>query len=827
MSTTSTSTEPSATDPVPSRRSPPGPENYRSTLVRFAVLIAIVLGAAGFLFGHAEYMRVRKARYKDLAAIGALKAAQIEAWRADFRDDCILASRSPLLLAGLEGLRARPSDRRLLASLEERMSLQVEYGSCEDAALYGTDGTLIAAAANGKLGDPPRLGEHAMRTAREALALGGPRFRDLHRHRDGRYSIDAVAPVLDERSRPIALLVVKRDPAVELFPILRHWPVPSASDETLLVRREGDRALVLNSTRFDPLPPLGLSFPLSRTENPAVQAVLGRRGFFVGTDYRGVEVIADLEPIPLSPWFLEAKVDQAEALNEARFRAGAIFGISLFIFLAATAGLGFVLGRKRSGLYRALYHEERRRAELHSEFSATLFGIGDGVISTDERGRVRWLNAVAERLTGWSEAEARGRELAEVFSIRSEETGLEALNPVEKVMRTGMVVGLANHTVLEARDGTTRPIADSGSPIRGEDGSIQGVVLVFRDMSAEREARARETWLSALVERSLNEIYVFDASSLRFGYANRAALANLGYEAEELYALTPVDIKPEFTAERFDELLEPLRSGRQSLVTLATVHRRKDGSTYDIYLAIQLLESREGLRFVAMGLDFSERKKLEADLKLSLAERETLLRELHHRTKNNLQVVCSLLALEASELSDDRAREALGDMERRVGSMSLAHELLYRSESLARIELGPFLESIVKLALESRDLSGRVEVAVEAASVEVAIDTASPLGLVVNELATNSAKHAFPQGRRGSVRLRVGCGEGSIVELEYRDDGIGLSDGFDPGDAHLGLTLVRSLVEGQLRGSLDILGSPGFSCRIRFEMPVCADPGIW
>jgi PAS domain S-box-containing protein len=819
--------ESSAADGIPSRQSPPRPESYRFTLIRFAVLTAIVLGAAGFLFGHAEYMRVRRSRYKDMAAIGALKAAQIEAWREDFRDDSLLTSRSPLLLAGLEGLRARPSDRRLLAALGERMSLQVEYGSCDDAAVYGTDGALIAAAADGRLGDPPRLGELAMKTAREAIALGGPRFRDLYRHADGRYSIDVIAPVLDERSRPIALLVVKRDPATELFPILRLWPVPSESDETLLVRREGDRAIVLNSTRFDPRPPLGLSFPLSRTANPAVQAALGRRGFFVGTDYRGVEVIADLEPIALSPWSLVAKVDQAEALNEARFRAGAIFGIALFIFLAATAGLGFVLGRKRSGLYRALYHEERRRAELHSEFSATLFGIGDGVISTDTGGKVRWLNAVAERLTGWSEAEARGRPLREVFSIRSEETGLEVDNPVEKVMRTGMVVGLANHTVLTSRDGTVRPIADSGSPIRGEDGSIQGVVLVFRDMSAERDARARERWLSALVERSLNEIYVFDASSLRFGYANRAALANLGYEAEELYALTPLDIKPEFTADSLAELLEPLRSGRQSLVTLATLHRRKDGSTYDVYLAIQLLESREGPRFVAVGLDFSERKKLETELKQSLAERETLLRELHHRTKNNLQVVCSLLALEASELSDERAREALGDMERRVGSMSLAHELLYRSESLARIELGPFLESIVKLALESRDLSGRVEVAVQAAPVEAPIDTASPLGLVINELATNSAKYAFPQGRKGSVRLSLGCAEGSSIELEYRDDGIGLSDGYDPGDDHLGLTLVRSLVEGQLRGSLDILGSPGFSCRIRFEMPVCSDPEGW
>jgi PAS domain S-box-containing protein len=798
--------------------------------------MAIALTVLGFLVASVEYRRLQAAAIREITAIGELKAHQIERWRSGFLSTALIASRSPFVTDAVLALRKSPRDAAVAAELSARLGLYVDYGVCDEAALYAPGGELLAAAAEKKsaksAGGDSHLDPEGMRIAREAMVSGQAQFRDLYKLPAGGYAIDILAPVRSETDsvpggRGLAILVMRRDPEHELFPLVESWPLPSKSAETYLVRREGDTVVTLTGLRFDPAPPLSLAFPLSQSELPGAKAVLGSTGAIEAKDYRGLSVLAYLTPLPGTPWFMVAKVDASEALGEARLVACAIAGGALALFLIAAAGLGFVLGRRRSGLYRALYHEERRRAELHSEFSATLFGIGDGVISTDTGGKVRWLNAVAERLTGWSEAEARGRPLREVFNIRSEETGLEVDNPVDKVMRTGVVVGLANHTVLASRDGTVRPIADSGSPIRGEDGSIEGVVLVFRDMSAERDARARERWLSALVERSLNEIYVFDASSLRFGYANRAALANLGYEAEEFYSLTPLDIKPEFTAERFAELLEPLRSGRQNLVTLATVHRRKDGSTYDIYLAIQLLESREGPRFVAMGLDFSERKKLEAELKQSLAERETLLRELHHRTKNNLQVVCSLLALEASELSDERAREALGDMERRVGSMSLAHELLYRSESLARIELGAFLESIVKLALESRDLSGRVEVAVQAAPVEAPIDTASPLGLVINELATNSAKHAFPQGRKGSVRLSLGCAEGSSIELEYCDDGIGLSDGYDPGDDHLGLTLVRSLVEGQLRGSLDILGSPGFSCRIRFEMPVCSDPEGW
>ncbi len=121
-------------------------------------------------------------------------------------------------------------------------------------------------------------------------------------------------------------------------------------------------------------------------------------------------------------------------------------------------------------------------------FRTTLYSIGDAVITTDARGLVREMNPPAERLTGWSEAEARGRPCPEVFRIISESTRLPVESPVTRVLRDGAVVGLANHTLLVARDGTERPIADSGAPIRDDAGTIIGTVLVFRDQTAEREA---------------------------------------------------------------------------------------------------------------------------------------------------------------------------------------------------------------------------------------------------------------------------------------------------------------------------------------------------
>jgi PAS domain S-box-containing protein len=136
---------------------------------------------------------------------------------------------------------------------------------------------------------------------------------------------------------------------------------------------------------------------------------------------------------------------------------------------------------------------ERKAAEdalRHSEQSlaATLYSIGDGVIATDASGRVSRLNPIAEQLTGWTEDEARGQPIDQVFHIVNEHTREDAVNPVARIVSEGVVFGLANHTVLISRDGTERPIADSGSPIRGASGDVDGAVMVFRDVSSERKA---------------------------------------------------------------------------------------------------------------------------------------------------------------------------------------------------------------------------------------------------------------------------------------------------------------------------------------------------
>lgn len=247
----------------------------------------------------------------------------------------------------------------------------------------------------------------------------------------------------------------------------------------------------------------------------------------------------------------------------------------------------------------------------------TVASIGDAVIATDGKAKVTFLNREAERLTGWSKSEALGQPLTTVFNIINERTRQPADNPVEKVLRTGKVEGLANHTVLVAKDGRETPIDDSAAPIRDGDEPVAGVVLVFRDVTEQRRAAEASARLAAIVEHSGDVILTKNLDGIIQTW-NASAEKLFGYRAEEIIGKHVTTLFPSDRLNEEDHILGNLREGK-AVERLETVRVAKDGRRIPVALSVSPLRNAEGELIGA--------SKVLHDITELVAAREALLRE--------------------------------------------------------------------------------------------------------------------------------------------------------------------------------------------------------
>jgi two-component sensor histidine kinase len=211
-------------------------------------------------------------------------------------------------------------------------------------------------------------------------------------------------------------------------------------------------------------------------------------------------------------------------------------------------------------------------------------------------------------------------------------------------------------------------------------------------------------------------------------------------------------------------------------------------------------------------------RKAEAIVRTSLHEKETLLKEIHHRVKNNLQVISGLLNLQAHHITDEAGKAIYRESQNRVITMALIHEELYQSKDLSRVDFAVYINELTTNLFASYGVQGRnVVPRLELDNVEMVVDTAIPCGLILNELISNSLKHAFPDDRAGEVLVRFRDLGDEMFELKVADNGVGLSDWreIEKSDS-LGLQLVTMLVE-QLSGKLEVDGADGFTCKFTFK----------
>ncbi|MBM9536083.1 ABC transporter substrate binding protein [Desulfobulbus alkaliphilus] len=523
-----------------------------------------------------------------------------------------------------------------------------------------------------------------------------------------------------------------------------------------------------------------------------------------------------LSSTPLDPNDLSQGVTFTVLDITARKLAEANLAIRTRWFMVILAGgiivLLILVGRLATSL-RQRHIAINALGQNEENLATTLHSIGDGVIATDARGRVVNMNPVAEQLCGWELSEAQGRTLSEVLPLVNAKTRQPAADPVKEVLVSGQMVGLANHTLLLARDGAEYQIADSAAPIRDRAGNVTGVVLVFSDVTEkyaqeERLQQSEEklaTLFAAMSEMVVLHELVFDRAGKAVNYriidANHAFTQVTGIPRDQAVGRLATDVYGTEEPPYLQEFSRVALTGEPYVYTTWYEPMGK-------HFAISVVSPHQN-HFATVTTDITEQKEAEAALQASLDEKAVLLREVHHRVKNNMAAMVGLFNLQCKAIADPQARSVLTELSSRVQAMSLVHEKLYRSESLARIDFQEYLQSLVTSLCTSFG-SADLHCEVNAHGVDMPLDLAVPCGMIINELVTNALKYAFPGEQRatehGKDCLQISMThDNNSFTLSVADNGVGLPPDFDLDTTKtLGLTLVRMLGEHQLGGQYHV-----------------------
>ena len=499
----------------------------------------------------------------------------------------------------------------------------------------------------------------------------------------------------------------------------------------------------------------------------------------------------------------------------------------------------------------------RKRAEdrlRRSEESlrATLYSIGDGVLATDEHGRITRINPVAERLTGWREEEALGRPIEEIFQIVNEETRATAINPVARVLSEGVVVGLANHTALISRDGREQPIADSGAPILDPQGRAVGAVLVFRDVSQERRAenalRQSEEQLRLMIASVRDyALFMLDPSGHVTSW-NPGAEQITGYRAEEIVGesfsrfFTPEDVDAGKPAQELEIAAERGRFEEEGLRVC------KDGSRFwgNVIIAPIRDTSNRLVGFVKTTRDLTAQRKAEEERLRLLQAREAIrLRDeflsiASHELKTPLTALQLQLETIRFQLSRDGGNGLGEKVERAMRVGSRLTQLVETLLDVSRLATGKLTLNFETFDMSDavREIVERLRDAAARAGCQLTVQIGAPMEgrwdrLRIEQVLTNLISNAIEYARGHPIEISAGR-RGGDVHLEVRDHGPGIKNAdvsriferFERatsaqhhGGLGLGLYVARQIVEAH-GGEIVVHDPPGGGACFSVRLPI-------
>ncbi len=585
------------------------------------VVLMLLLSLALALFFKAEKRDIIHQNIQELKNITLLKSQQINDWFNDELNDAWEIGMNTSFVYNEIAL-SRPSEEKFNGTISNYLKgIAAEH---DYSIIFLTDS----------------FGNILYSSSRMAASLDSIENNILHQSlpgrasttdvfytEDGRAYIDFIASLdVEIMDYPVpAYIVMRIDPEVDLYPWVEQTYMNN-STQIVLLRKNKNTIGVLSNLKDVENSNENIFVIDTASFNALLDAIEGE-GSIQGLDYRGQKVVGYAARIEHTSWFVLSFADEAEVLQWYYHKMNLVIPIFLLgVILTALLILYYDIWRSNR-FYKSHGAEQ-------AKFKTTIYSIGDAVIITDKKGNIENLNPVAEKVTGWKEAEAIGKPLATVFNIINESTRNKIESPVKKVLEHGTVIELGNHTVLIRRDGSEIPILDSGAPIMDERNEISGVVLVFRDQSADRQRQAFLEQSEINYRRMFNSnpqpMLIYNVDNYQILEVNDAMVKMYGYSYQEFLQMDVKALRPE---DEIPYFIQKMKSEASNALHMGEIwkHKLKNGEIIFVEISShQITYNKQPARHVLIT---NVSQRLTAELALMQSEQKFRLLFENHSAK--------------------------------------------------------------------------------------------------------------------------------------------------------------------------------------------------
>lgn len=601
------------------------------------VLATLAISTLAYLHYAFETDRIRNQRYDEISAIAELKSGAIQAWRKNLLDSVVALANAPLWKRTLNHLFESPENALHSGLLGDQLRFAWNHGGHQEAILLGTDGNVILSATN--LANPVHPSEK--KALLEALSSTSPQIVDIYRSPDNDLLIGAIAPITDSKGKPVAAVLFRVDAKTALYPYLQTWPASSDSAETVLIRRKHEEVEFINDLRHRPDAALALTNPVSSSDLPAAQALNGKTGLFQGKDYRGVEVLADLRPIPDSPWFMITKVDTNEIMAEAKYRWSVIIIFCSLLILHAAGLTAYLYRNTQARLFESLYQKEREQREAeealrksedkfsrafrHAPVIMTLSVLEDGTFVD--------VNDAFCEISGFNREECIGKTSIEIGWISAQvRTGL-----ISQLQRNGRITGMDQTFFAKNKQELT--CIYSGELIQtGNTVMLLSIALDITERKrVEKELLQSEDKFSRVFQQAPILITLSNATDSTYFDVNKKVCEVSGFSREEIIGKTDAELGWISVEDlrRIGREIESKGRAHETELKLFT----KDGRSIYVIFNGELIQTKDGPMLLSIAQDITDRKLSEEQIRLNELRLQSLYEISQYRANSSQELL--------------------------------------------------------------------------------------------------------------------------------------------------------------------------------------------